>query len=99
MEKQFTFPGIRKDLEDFFRISGIRQVQERKHNAILVIDEKNKTITVEKSPERLISGAYDEDTDVLCQWPGKFRSDFFKFTIKEFKDYIAQNPKNTTEII
>ncbi|HEY3054040.1 MAG TPA: hypothetical protein VGK04_11705 [Thermoanaerobaculia bacterium] len=38
---------------------------------------------------------FPEDTKVMAQWRGQYRSDFFQFTVAQFRNYIAEQPKET----
>jgi hypothetical protein len=77
------FSGVRHDLEDFFRLTDTLTCEKRLHNAFIVITPAG-LVTTERSAERLAS-QYEPQTQVLCQWPGKKRSDVFHFTVEEFK--------------
>ncbi len=83
----FEFEGVRTDLEDFFRLTDALDCQNRCHYPFIVF--LSGIIVIEQSPERLVSN-YPGGTQVLCQWPGKWSSDFFLFTVKEFSRRYAE---------
>ena len=77
----------RRDLPDLFRLSGIRESVKLEHTPFLVFDVQNEALTVKivKSMPELLEFA--DDTQVMVQWKGKFRSDFFHFTVKDLREY------------
>ncbi len=75
--------GARSDVGDFFCQSGVVSLSKLNHTPFIVIDEKNGSVTIERRPDRLVSD-YDPSCTVLCQWRGKYRSDFFTFTVAQF---------------
>ncbi len=76
----------RSDLKDYFRLSGIFDYEKLKHNPFLVfIVSDYMEVRIVKSVSELLE--YPDDTKVMNQWPGKVRSDFFKFTVGEVRAY------------
>lgn len=85
----------RTDLEGYFKLSGIRECKRLQHNPFLVFLVKDKKVTVviiDRADELL---AHPPETKVMAQWGGKYRSDFFQFTVGDFQKYIQENPKES----
>lgn len=95
-EKSFAY--FRRGLDDLFSKSDIRSCKERSHTPFLIVNFDEKKIELCDSPIKLIND-YSDDTDVIVQWRGQWRSDFFYFKIGELIDYIAKNPKESYQHI
>ena len=132
------FEGFRTSLDDYFKLSGIRENRKLSHHPFVVFDElkwkkeaKAEIARIKKfSPLwekdipdlyeteirnkerletelkkrgvriRIVDSAaallnYPDSTEVIAQWGGEWSSDFFKFCVKDLKDYIANNPKQS----
>ena len=90
----------RTDIEDFFKLSGIREYRKLNHCPVLVFTQyKNEKVNVEivDKPIELLS--FPDDFKAMAQWRGEWRSDFFQFTIGEFKEYIRNNPAESYQRI
>ncbi len=98
--KNIKFNGFRRDVEDFFAKSGIRERKKLSHHPFLVFLEDKNEISVEivDSPRALLEG-YPDDTKVAGQWEGRWSSDFFQFTVGEFKKFIKKNPAETYHVV
>lgn len=85
----------RSDCTDLFIKSGIFESDKLPHTPFLVfrIDEKNPDPTVEvilvKSAADLLT--WQDDTQVMVQWPGQWRSDFFHFTVGDYRKFRNSN--------
>jgi len=87
MEIRFCQNNFRSDLDDFFEESGIMNGEERTHHPPIVfnqIDDNVIQIEILKYPEHLMK--YPDDTNVIMQWAGKWRSDFFQFKAIDYKN-------------
>jgi hypothetical protein len=75
----------RTDLEDFFRMSGVLSASTLNHSPILafVADEHRVTVRILTSAKEAV--ALPSDTPLMAQWPGRWRSDFFRFTAGELR--------------
>lgn len=77
----------RTDLDDFFRLSGVLTYKSLPHTPFLafVTDAQVNTVTVRivDSAEELLS--LPDDTPVMCQWRGQWRSDFFQMTVEDVR--------------
>jgi hypothetical protein len=89
----------RTDIAKYFGMSGIRQYKELSHTPFLAFIVKGDTVTV-----RIVDSAPDllklpDDTAVMAQWGGKWKSDFFRFTVAQLRDYISKSPPKNFEIV
>ena len=89
----------RTDVDDYFRHSGIREYKKLPHTPFLVFVEKGDLVEVEivDRADRLLS--YPDDTKVMAQWAGQWRSDFFQFTVGQFRAYIAAHPPTSVQFV
>ena len=89
---KIKLPKVRTDLEDFFK--HLRGRKNLPHHPFIVFDESPKTyvkIDIVHKPKELLEN-YKDKQKVLCQWGGQWRSDFFKFTVGEFRRFLKNNP-------
>ena len=81
--------GVRSDLTDFWSISGIFDYKEHPHNQYIVITSREGSdaeIGIFSKIEDFINDlSLPDDAIVMKQWVGKWRSDWFKFTLGELK--------------
>src|SRR4030095_4100517 len=76
----------RTDLEDFFRLSGLVTATRLTHTPFLAFVAEGTTVQV-----RIFENAGDlvtvlaDDTRVMVQWPGQWRSDFFQMTVADIR--------------
>lgn len=77
----------RTDTQDFFEKSDMFDGGRLVHNPFLVFEERGEDIEIALvySSYKLLD--YPDDTKVMGQWPGKWRSDWFRFTVGEYKDF------------
>lgn len=89
----------RTDIEDYFRLSGMRENKKNPHHPFLVFDTRNRKIQVKiiENPVELLS--FSDGTKVMAQWSGRWRSDFFQFTIGQLKKFISENPAQSYNLI
>jgi hypothetical protein len=85
----------RTDIDDFFEKSGILTHKKLSHYPYLVFvedpslgHETNFYIYTIDSTAKLVSSDYPNDTDVMAQWPGNYRSDFMRFTIGDVRNAV-----------
>ena len=93
---QIQFEGFRDDLEDYFKLSGIRECKKLVHHPFIVI-EKEK-VSIVNNPKNLLEG-FADDVDVIGQWEGKWQSDFFYFKVGQFRKYIQENPAKPWHVV
>lgn len=63
------------------------QVSKLVHNPFLVFTQKDNelhVLTIDNADSLL---AFPDDTPVMVQWPGKYRSDFFQFEVGDFRKW------------
>lgn len=82
---KLSIPFGRTDFEEFFKITNILEFADFKLSPMLVFVQKDDSVSVQEclSIESLVN--YPEDAVILQLWPGKWRSDYFKFTVKDVK--------------
>jgi hypothetical protein len=88
----------RTDTKDLFEIGDPFQWERLNHTPFLVFVEDGDTLRVEivNSKKKLL--AYPNDTKVMVQWKGEFSSDFFQFTVGDYRPYVPkEKPKLTQE--
>ena len=79
-------PMIREDAADvacFILESGLFEAQHLPHTPFLV-EHEGHIVLVDNAQQLL---ELPNDTVVMGQWPGKQRSDYFRFTVKVYKAY------------
>lgn len=78
----------RTDLKEYFSISGLFSYSKLKHTPFLVFlqDEAGGDVRIVDEPKRLLF--YPDDTPVMGQWRGEWRSDFFQFTVGQYRAYL-----------
>ncbi len=77
--------GGRTDIDDFFRLSGVLDIERLDHTPLLVFVATEDTVEVRivQKPAELLS--FPDETPVMGQWRGEWRSDFFRFTVGQFR--------------
>ena len=85
-------PDARTDLAAFFDGSGVLSGRRLRHTPILAFlhDESvagSLLITVREfeSVTKLLDAGLLSDTPLMCQWPGQWSSDFFRFSVEEIR--------------
>ena len=96
----------RTDVRGYFKLSGMRENSKNPHTPFIVFEELYDQFdaSLDRIEVRLIQNPADllnfpDDTKVMAQWPGKWSSDFFQFTISQLKEYIAERPKEPHQVI
>ena len=89
----------RTDFDDYFRLSGIREHAKLSHTPFLVFVIANDGVEVEivESATKLLQ--FPDDTQVMPQWSGDWRSDFFQFTVRDLRQFIANNPPESYDVV
>jgi hypothetical protein len=88
----------RTDTKDLFERGDPFQWDRLRHTPFLVFVEEGDTIRVEivNSKKQLLT--YPDETKVMVQWRGEFSSDFFQFTVGDYRPYAPiEKPKPTQE--
>jgi hypothetical protein len=78
----------RTDVETYFKSSGVFDSERLDHTPLLAFIVSNETVKVRiiDKPAELLSLA--DDTAVMGQWRGEWRSDFFQFTVGQYRQFV-----------
>ena len=80
----------RKDTDAYFRLSGVlTQILNQTPFLVFVIDGDTVDVHIVGSAKAL--AMYPLDTQVMAQWSGEYRSDYFQFTVGDALNAIATN--------
>ncbi len=84
MTTQIVTAG-RKDVDEFFNLSDVFTAERLNHTPRLVFIATEDTVQI-----RLLDHAHEllsfpDDTPVMGQWRGTMRSDFFQFTVGQYR--------------
>lgn len=79
---------FRTGIQDYFSQSGVMGYSELKHTPFVVFNGKSVELCF--NAKSLIEN-YKPNTDVIGQWTGKWRSDFFKFKVKDVIEYFNRS--------
>ncbi len=79
----------RRDLENYFELSGIFECEKLNHTPFLVFVIEDTLVCVKTVDNALALLDYPDETQVMGQWPGKKRSDFFRFTVGQYRKFIT----------
>ena len=79
----------RTDLDDLFSISGIFSCRRLNHTPFLVFVRSGEDIRVEIVNYSSSLLGHADDTPVMVQWEGKWRSDFFQFKVGQYRAWKA----------
>lgn len=87
-----TTKRIRTANRHFFDQSGIRNNRVQRQHPYLVLRPSKTRINMDciQTAEELLE--LPDSTKVLAQWKGKSSSNFYRFSVKEFRNYITENP-------
>lgn len=90
---------IRPANRHFFEESGLRNCKEQKQHPYLIFKPTKTRMNVDLcyTANELLD--MPDNTKVLAQWKGKKRSDFYRFSVKELKKYLEENPKKARQQI
>lgn len=89
----------RTDIQEYFQRSGIRDHKKLNHTPLLVFEVDDNTVEVRilDRADKLLE--YPDDTKVMGQWRGEWRSDFFQFTVGQFREHIDRRPRESWQIV
>jgi len=89
----------RTDLDDYFRLSGIRERKKLTHAPFLVflLSENTVEVTIVDNAKKLLE--HSDETHVMAQWSGQWRSDFFQFKVGDLRRYIATHPPEKYQVV
>jgi hypothetical protein len=89
----------RVDVADYFRLSSICEKKKLLHHPFVVFVESDDNVGVRIVDNAANLLAYPDETKVMAQWGGQYRSDFFQFTVGQFRRYISDNPKEPYHVV
>ena len=85
---RITLAG-RADIDEYFKLSGVFESERLTHTPLLVFITEQDAVTVRivDKPTDLLS--FPDETPVMGQWTGQWRSDFFQFTVGQYRQHLA----------
>lgn len=91
--------NVRAANRHYFEQSGLRNNRSQKQQPYLVMTpgKTQMKVDVVYTAEELLD--LPVATKVLAQWKGKTRSDFYKFTVRDLKKHIVENPPTARQKI
>ena len=84
-----TTHGVRGDTDDMFRLAGVLSWAKLNHTPFIAIFGGPDAIMVAVIDSAKKAAALPEETVLLVQWKGEYRSDFFRTTAGEVKRQLA----------
>jgi hypothetical protein len=89
----------RTNLDDYFRLSGIRDHKKLTHAPFLVflIARDVVEVVIVDNARKLLE--YPDETQVMAQWMGQWRSDFFQFKVGDFRKYATEHPADKHQVV
>lgn len=88
----------RTDVDEFFRHNGFRENSKLNHNPFLVFESGQAVVNVrivDRAQELL---SFADETKVMAQWKGHWQSDFFQFTVGQFRRFVETTPKQPYDV-
>ncbi len=89
----------RTDVAEFFQSSGIREYKKLDHSPLLVFEVTGDTVEVKVVERADLLLNYPDEIKVMAQWGGQWRSDYFQFTVGQFREHINQHPRSPHQIV
>lgn len=91
------------DINDYFKKSGVFECEHLTHTPLLVFTVSEDTVQVRiiDKPTELLD--FPDDTPVMGQWRGDWHSDFFQFTVGQYRHFLEakdeplKNAKNVVK--
>jgi hypothetical protein len=79
----------RTDIDEYFNLSGVFERELLTHTPLLVFitEEDAVNVRIVDKPTDLLS--FPDETPVMGQWTGQWRSDFFQFTVGQYRQHLA----------
>lgn len=83
--------------DDFWQLSGVLDSTKWTHNPFIVLQEESQTTTLQVHILEKLADVlqYPDQCVVLKQWPGRWRSDFFKLTVGMLRKKAAAREEET----
>lgn len=89
----------RIDLDEYFKLGGIREHKKLTHTPFLVFKVFADTVEVKIVDNAKTLLEYPDDTHVMAQWKGQWRSDFFQFKVGDFRRYVMEHPPEKYHVV
>jgi len=92
----------RKDVEDFFKLSDVFTAERLNHTPLIVFITTDGALQVRLLDHASELLSFPDATPVMGQWRGTMRSDFFQFTVGQYRAYAeaALAPlKSATQVV
>lgn len=97
MEQQYQVQTAgRKDIADYFRMH-IGRGSKLVHSPLLAFKEEPTCVSVEIIIKPVELLALPDETKVMGIWPGQWRSDYFQFTVGEYRTFYNGGTKASGE--
>lgn len=81
----------RTDLDELFRLSYLLSSNHLNHTPFIAFVTEKDSVRVRVIPNRNFLLELPDDTPVMAQWQGQWRSDFFQFKVSDVRNYIKRN--------
>jgi hypothetical protein len=85
---RITLAG-RTDIGEYFKLSGVFESERLTHTPLLVFIAGQDAITVRIVDKPIDLLPFPDETPVMGQWAGQWRSDFFQFTVGQYRQHLA----------
>lgn len=84
----------RTDLDNFFKMSGLMESPNLNHTPFLVFHRTEDGIVVNTVTSAVrVASDFPPESKVMVQWPGRWRSDFFKMTVADIRAELEARRK------
>ena len=89
----------RRDLDAYFRLSGIREYKRLTDTPFLAFVISGDTVKVKIVENAMALLEYPDATQVMSQWRGQWKSDYFQFNVGNLRRYIASHPAEKHDVV
>ena len=92
----------RKDVDDFFKLSDVFTAERLNHTPLLVFIATEDAVQVRLLDHACDLLSFPDDTPVMGQWRGAMHSDFFQFTVGQYRAYAEATLaplKSATQVV
>jgi hypothetical protein len=78
------------DVNQFFKISGVFDYEQLNHTPFLVFEVTDDILHVQiiDNAKKLLT--FPDETPVMGQWRGDYRSDYFQFKVGQYRQYLEE---------
>jgi hypothetical protein len=92
-------PNGRTDPNDYFKLSGIRESKKLPHTPFLVFVVSTDAVEVKIVDSAKTLLEFPDETQVMAQWRGQWKSDFFQFKVGDLRKYVAEHPAEKYHVV